>query len=76
MSRDRRPTDRYGRTLYGDSVHRDFYPLHWIPAPLVLWCTSGLLPTIITLIGTIILAVLFCHNQIFMMPRDTPPKHT
>jgi hypothetical protein len=70
-----RTTDVYGRTVYGNSVHRDFYPLRWIPGLLLLVATYGRVPNIFMIIGISVYGALFFHNQVFMMPRDTVPRH-
>lgn len=68
-------TDLYGRTLYGDWVHRDFYPLRWIPAPIAIALAYPYLNSLITLIAVIGYAGLLLHNQIILLPRDTVPPH-
>lgn len=68
-------TDLYGRTLYGDWVHRDFYPLRWLPAPFAIAVAYPYLPSVVTMIAVLIYAGLFLRNQIILMPRDTVPPH-
>lgn len=68
-------TDLYGRTLYGDWVHRDFYPLRWLPAPIVLALAYSWLPSIVTLVAVLIYAVLLLRNRVILMLRDTVPPH-
>lgn len=68
-------TDLYGRTLYGDWVHRDFYPLRWLPAPIAIGVAYPYLPSIVTMIAVLIYAGLLLRNQIILMPRDTVPPH-
>ncbi len=68
-------TDLYGRTLYGDWVHRDFYPFRWLPAPIVIAAAYPYVPTILTLIAVLVYAGLFLRNQVILMPRDTIPPH-
>lgn len=71
----KRPTDIYGRTLYGEHVHRDFYPLRWIPGLLILFFSHGNVPSIVWVIGVLLYTALFYHNQVFLIPRDTVPPH-
>ena len=68
-------TDLYGRTLYGDWVHRDFYPLRWLPAPIAIAAAYPYLPSIVTIIGVLVYAGLLLRNQVILMPRDTVPPH-
>lgn len=68
-------TDLYGRTLYGDWVHRDFYPLRWLPAPIAIGIAYPWLPSIVTMIAVLVYAGLLLRNQVILMPRDTVPQH-
>lgn len=70
-----RPTDNYGRTLYGHHFHRDFYPLRWIPGLLILFFSHGHVPSILSVIGVLLYTAAFYHNQVFPIPRDTVPPH-
>ncbi len=70
-----RTTDDYGRTVYGNSVHRDFYPLRWIPGLILLIACYDRIPSIFMIIGICVYGALFYHNQVFLMPRDTVPSH-
>lgn len=69
----KRPTDIYGRTLYGDHIQLDFYPLRWIPGLLMLFFSHGHVPSIVSVIGVLLYTALFYHNQVFLIPRDTVP---
>ncbi|NBW75867.1 MAG: hypothetical protein EBR34_08705 [Sphingomonadaceae bacterium] len=72
---NRRPSDAYGRTLYGAWVHRDFYPLRWIPAPLILWLLHGHVPTLFIIVGVLAYSAMLAHTMVFLMPKDTVPRH-
>lgn len=68
-------TDLYGRTLYGNWVHRDFYPLRWVPAPILIAMTFSWVPSIVTVIAVVVYAGLLLRNLVILMPRDTVPPH-
>jgi hypothetical protein len=69
------PTDSFGRKLYGDSVHQDFYPLHWISAPIAIYLFHFFVPTIITIVAAVIYAAMLMGNMVMMKPRDYVPRH-
>ena len=44
-------TDLSGRRIYGNSVLLDFFPLHYVIPAIVIYVTSFVVPTIVTVVA-------------------------
>ncbi len=73
----REPTDHYGRTLYGNHVHQDFYPFRWLPWFLALTVLVWLdfVPSIVKIVAILAFAAKLIHTLVILIPRDTVPLH-
>ena len=63
-------TDFSGRRIYGNSVHLDFFPLRYVLPAIVIYATSFVVPTLVTVIGVCAFSGTLIYNLAAMRPRD------
>ena len=62
--------DLSGRRIYGTSVHLDFIPLRYVLAAIVIYVTSLVVPTIVTVVAVCALSGTAMYNLAAMRPQN------
>ncbi len=66
--------DQHGRTIYGNSVHLDVYPLRYFVSAALLALLAPHLPTLGLIILIIAYAAILCHNLFALAPAGYAPR--
>ena len=63
-------TDLSGRRIYGASVHLDFFPLRYVLAVIVIYVTSFVVPTVVTVAAVCAICGTAMYNLAAMRPQN------
>ena len=63
-------TDLSGRRIYGNSVHLAFFPLRYVLPAIVIYVTSFVVPTLVTVVAVCAFSGTLIYNLAAMRPRD------